>query len=113
MKDTRSIEAQVAELTQEQRDTIVKADFIAGILSVIGVIPAVVLIIRGIITFQDISLSLEAAQKVTNITLIAALVGLVYIIGVFVFVKIKIPYYSFKKCNYIKKCRRNQKKNDQ
>ncbi len=108
MKDTRSIEEQVSELTEQQKDTILKVDVIAGLIMVLGALPAIVLMLINFFAILDISLPFEIADGLVITNFIIMVICFAFVIGVLVFVKFKFPYYSGKKCDYIKKSRKNK-----
>lgn len=83
MKDTRSIEEQVAELTEKQKDTVVKVGIWGIIILLVITLPLLLLFVLGAITF---------------------LIVIVYLI----IIKTVFPYYSDKKAQYIMKSRKRK-----
>ena len=71
MKEKKSIEEQVAELTQKQQDTILKVDLIAGLIIALAIIPGIVLMIINFIAILDISLPFKIADKIVRNNFIA------------------------------------------
>lgn len=108
MKDTRSIEEQVAELTEQQIDTILKVDVIAGLVIILGALSGLVLMIINLFAILNISLPFEVADKLVIINFIIMALYIAFVVGTLVFVKIKFPYYSSSKCSYIRKMRKNK-----
>lgn len=109
MKDTRSIEQQVAELTQEQQDKIIKVGTIASLLELIGLIPMLITLFWQIVMLISPPMGYDWADKRTASlgAFVIIAICFAYIIGVLLFVKIKYPYYSDAKCKYIKKMRKS------
>lgn len=110
MKDIRSIEEQVAEMTEEQKDKILKIDWIAGIAIVLGVIPAILVSVFSSILMFNVSLSNFFSNALLIISLILLALAAIYTFGVLIFIKIKFPYYNGDKCTYIRKRRKRQKR---
>lgn len=108
MKDQLSIEEQVAQLTEEQKDTILKVDLIGGLCVLLGVVPVVVLMLFNMLAILDVSLPFEIAGGMVAVNFVLMALCFVFVIGVLVFVKIKFPYYSGKKCDYIRKMRKGK-----
>ena len=103
MKDTRPIEEQVAELTEEQKKTVIKVNrygiaamVLTTLLSFIAMIIAAVVFIktpRAYLYFDKFVIALIAI----------VMVNLILCIGEYIFIKVKFPYYSDKRRSYIKK----------
>ncbi len=110
MSQKMKIEDQVAELTLEQQDKIVKVGKIATALQLIGGIPWFIVAILGIWTMISPPLGFDYNDyDKLFLGLIAWLIiGGLYVVGILVFVKIKYPYYSDAKCNYIIKIRKGK-----
>lgn len=105
MANNISMEEQVAQLTQEQQDKIIKVGKIAVALQLIGGIPWLIMVIAQFLRLIN-SYSYfdrEAAMGALTIWLI---IGCVYLVGIFAFVKIKYPYYSDARWKYINKQRK-------
>ena len=108
MKDTRSIEEQVASLTEEQQNTIVKVDKIANLIIIIVGVLCVVPMIVNMCTIAT-TLSSDVADLAMWFNVALMVVVITTILGVWGFVKIKFPFYTGKRCSYIKKMRKNKK----
>ena len=106
MKETKNVYQQVEELTQEQQDTILKVDLFAGMAIVLGVLPGIVLMIINFLAILDVSLPFEISNQMVIANFIIMSVCFAFVIGVLIFVKVKFPYYSGKKCDYIRKSRK-------
>ncbi len=110
MSAKRNIEEQVAELTQEQQDKIIKVGKIGVALQLIGGIPWLILSILGIFTLINPPLDFDYNNYdklfIGLITLL--ILGMLYIFGILIFVKIKYPYYSDAKWKYINKARKGK-----
>lgn len=109
MKDTRPIEEQVAELTEKEKDKIVIADLIIGIVLVIALLPIIsIMIICTLLIPNPAFYHMADGLLITSFILMV--VGLLLCLLAFVILKLVCPYYSNKKCKYIKKMRKEQKK---
>ena len=107
MKDKRSIEEQVAELTEDQKNKVIKAGFWATIAYIVGFLPLLIIFILatlGMFIFPSFATSIPyiVAWAVLGLLTFATLIAW------FVILKVVCPYYSDRKYAYIKK---NMKKN--
>ena len=109
MKNTENIENQVAQLTTEQQNKILKVGKMAVALQLVVLIPWMILCVVGIFTLIDppATLSWEDYDKVFYGLMTLLVLGAAYVVGIFLFVKIKYPYYSDAKYRYIQKTRRS------
>ena len=110
MANKINIEEQVAQLSQEQQDKIIKVGKIAITFQLIGGIPWIIIATLGLWTMINPPLGFDYANyDDLYIGLMTWLViGAVYIIGISAFVKIKYPYYSDAKWRYINKIRKGK-----
>jgi len=104
------IEEQVAQLSQQQQDKIIKVGKIATALQLIGGIPWMIFSALGLWTMINPPLGFDYNDydKLFIGLMTWLLIGAIYIIGIFVFVKIKYPYYSDAKWRYINKMRKQK-----
>ena len=111
MKDTRSVEEQVAELTEDQKKMILKVYKYGTIFQVIVLI----------LTIISCALAFAVGIALTMMTgapLFVALMPLISAFAVFVIVEIiylvvinvVCPYYSEKKLKYLKKLKKEENK---
>ena len=107
MANKVSIEEQVAQLSQEQQDKVIKVGKISLIVMLAGIIPWLIGVILGIATIINPPADLSVARfDGLFIGLLGWLaIGAVYVIGILAFVKIKYPYYSDAKWRYINQMR--------
>ena len=106
MKDARSVEEQVAELTEEQKDTILKVDKYGTIIVLALTLPGLLLLCLGLFfMITEATLFTETAYKGFQV-----LGGIILAISVaaIVFIKVKFPYYTDKKASYIRKIRKGK-----
>ncbi len=108
MAKQESVEEQVAALTQEQRDTIVKVGNKAVILLIAGMMLWLFIAALGFYAMVNPPswLDYTAYDKLYVGMLTWMAIGAIYVVGIYLFVKIKYPYYSDAKCKYIKKLRK-------
>ncbi len=110
MANKESIAQQVAQLSQEQQDKILKVGRIALTLQLIVGIPWLIVALFGVWTLIDPPMEFVyyGYDKLYMRFMTWIAVGAVYLIGVVVFVKIKYPYYSDAKWKYINKARKGK-----
>ena len=108
MSNKKSIEEQVAELTEKQKDTVVKVGIWGSVILAVCTIPALIFFVLGSITMIT-SPSLMTEEAFIGWMILGALI-MIFVIAYMVILKVAFPYYSDKKCNYIQKCRKEQKK---
>ena len=106
----KTIEEQVNELTQKQKDTIIKVGKIALILQLIVAIPTLLVCIIGLFCMVNPPLGFDYSDTNKIFLGIETLLVImaIWVIGVLAFVKIKWPYYSDKKWHYINKMRKQK-----
>ena len=106
----KTIEEQVEELTEKQKDTIIKVGKIALALQLIVAIPILVLCIIGLFCMVNPPMGFDYSDtdKMFTGIMILFVIMAVWVIGLLVFVKIKWPYYSDKKWQYINKMRKQK-----
>lgn len=109
MKDTRPIEEQVAELTDEQKENIIKINRY-GILAMLGItfLSFIAMLFAVAVFLKTPKAYLYFDQFVVSIIAIVA-VNLVLCIATYVFLRIKFPYYSDKRRSYIKRERKRKR----
>lgn len=110
MANTLTIAEQVAQLTQEQQDKIIKVGKIAVILQLAGGIPWFIVALLGMCSMisPPLGLSVSGYDKLFLGLMLWLVIGALYIIGILVFVKVKYPYYSDAKWRYINKMRKGK-----
>ena len=109
---TKTIEEQVNELTEKQKDTVIKVGKIALTMQLVVTIPVMLLCIVGLICMASPPAGFDYSDtdKLANGIMILLAIMAVYDIGLLAFVKIKWPYYSDKKWHYINKMRKQKDK---
>lgn len=112
MKDTKTLEEQIAEMTEEQKDKIIKVGKVAQIVQLVGGIPLFLLSLLGMWVVIDPPLGFDMMNydRLFGGAVIIWILTAVYFVGVLVFVKVKYPEYSDKKWNYINNERKSNKK---
>ncbi|MBE6924440.1 MAG: hypothetical protein E7466_04280 [Ruminococcaceae bacterium] len=108
MKDTRPIEQQVAELTEEQKKTILKVDKYGMIVLLVLTVPGLLVMLLGLFTMMSTHGS--ARQDAYTGFLISGAIIVLISISMFLFIRIKFPYYSDQKCTYLRKQKKLEKK---
>jgi hypothetical protein len=110
MANKINVEEQVAQLSQEQQDKIYKVGIIALVLQLIGGIPWFIGVVSCLYTMIALPASFDLANydKLFIGFIVWLILGAAYVIGISVFVKIKFPYYSDAKWNYINKMRKGK-----
>lgn len=110
MANKTPIEEQVAQLSQEQQDKIIKVGKIGTALELIGGIPWMIFAALGLCTMINPPLGFDYSNydKLYLGLMTWVFIGAIYIVGILVFVKIKCPYYSDAKCRYINKMRKQK-----
>ena len=110
MANKTPIEEQVAQLTREQQDKIIKVGKIAVTLQLIGGIPWMIFLALGlwVMTNPPIGFDYGDYDKLYLGLMTWLVIGFLYIAGILLFVKIKYPYYSDAKWRYINKKRKQK-----
>lgn len=106
MKESKTIEQQVSELTEEQKDTVLKVAKYGTIILLAVTLPGVLLMCLGMFfMITQPTLFSESAYKGFQI-----LGGIIIFISLVIIaiIKIKFPYYNDKVANYIIKSRKNK-----
>lgn len=108
-----NVEEQVTQLTPQQQDKLLKVGNIALILELVGGIPLVIWMIVGLLKLLNPPAGIDFAEydKVYQGVMLSVAVGMVYLLGVFVYIKVACPYFGDKKWLYIRKMRKHQRKN--
>ena len=106
MKDTRSIEEQVAELTEKQKDTIVKVGTWGTVILLVIEVPLLLLFMFGLLTMVTDPLSMTDAAF-TGWKILGVIIFVVAIVY-FIIIKAAFPEYSDKKATYIMKSRKGK-----
>ena len=101
MMDKRSIEEQVAELTEQQKDTVLKVAKYGTIATLCIPAPFIIFSLLGLITMILDPLKFTDEAMIGFYIVLA--IGVLIAIGINVFIKIKYPFYSDKKASYIRK----------
>lgn len=109
MANNANMEEQVARLSRSQQDTILKVGKIATALQLIGFVPWMINVVLGLwkLINPPVGMGYEAYDALFIKFMIWIVVGVVYILGIFVFVKVKYPEYSDAKWRYINKMRKS------
>lgn len=110
MANKPDVAQEVAQLSQEQQDTIIKVGKRALFWQMIVAIPWLILMILGIFVLIDPPLDFDYNDygKLYLGYLTLAVLGAAYLIGVLVFVKVKYPFYSDAKWRYINNMRKGK-----
>lgn len=108
MKDTRPIEQQVAELTDKEKENIIRINR-HGIFAVLGItfLSFIAMIFAVVVFLKNPKAYLYFNQFVISLIAIVV-INLVLCIATYVFLRIKFPYYSDKRRSYIKKERKKK-----
>lgn len=108
MANKTTIEEQVAQLSQEQQDKIIKVGKVALIIELIVGIPWIIISLLGlwVIAKPPLGFDYDNYDSLYKGFYIWLAIGLVILIGIVAFVKIKYPYYSDAKWKYINKKRK-------
>ncbi len=111
MKIKKTIAEQVAELTQEQQDKVYKYGLVSLIIEIVIGIPFMIYCFYGIWTIYGGLLGFADVKVDSGFALdmIIYAVGLVFFLGMFLFIKIRCPHYSDRKWWYIRKMRKQNK----
>ncbi len=112
MKDTRPIEAQVADLTEQQKKTVCNIFTYGLIGECIVLIPGVALMFFCLflmfvdpVTFFETTIN---GMSLNHIFFLVCGVVAVLCFAFIAFIKIKFPYYSDKKAVYLRKQRKGK-----
>jgi len=108
MKDTRPIEEQVAELTEEQKDNILKVDKYAMIIAACASLPIIAVLIIVLLGFVDKSARYRIGDAYLIALAVICVLTFAVCIGAVLFIRSKYPYYSDNKSAYIKKNRKDK-----
>ncbi len=106
MKDSRSIEEQVAELTEHQKDTVVKVGIWGSVILCVTTIPMLLMFLSGVIMMVVSPLTMT--DTLFTVWLIFGALIAVFVIVYWVVIKAAFPYYSDKKAQYIIKSCKNK-----
>lgn len=107
MADKKSVAEQVAELTEKQQQTVARVGIWGTVILCVTVIPLLVIMILGFISFVSDPLSMTR-QAMMGFFVLCGIIG-VLLVAYFVVIKVAFPYYSDKKARYILKNRKNKK----
>ena len=107
---TKTVEEQVNELTEKQKDTIIKVGKIALALQLVVAIPVLVLCIGGLFCMVNPPMGFDYSDtdKMFSGIITLLVIMAVWVVGLLVFVKVKWTYYSDKKWQYINKMRKQK-----
>ena len=103
----KTIEEQVSELTEKQKDTIIKVGKVALILQLVVAIPILLICIIGLFAMKNPPLGFDYNEIFSGIMSLLVIMA-IWVVGILAFVKIKWPYYSDKKWQYINKIRKQK-----
>ena len=106
MKDTRSIEEQVAELTEKQKDTIVRVGIWGTVILLVTIVPLLLLFMLGVVAMAMNPLLMTEGALI-GWGILGAIIFVVLIVYLIV-IKTAFPYYSDKKAKYIRKIRKGK-----
>ena len=106
MKDNKSIAEQVAELTEEQQNKLMKVGFWGTIIMCAVLIPLIVLVLLGLFIMISDPMKMEGAAYY-GFLILCAITAILAIGGIFV-IKSICPYYNDRKYVYIKKMRKQK-----
>lgn len=110
MNNKKTIEEQVAELTEEQKEKILKVDLISGIVLAVLAVPVLVFMfftMLGMLTTGSKSMIVADGLMLILDVLLCVIIAIV--VGILVFVKVKYPYYTSARCKYIRKMKKTEK----
>ena len=99
MADKAVIAKQVAELTKEQQDTLVRVGKIGMAFLIPGAIIGVIGALIGV--FAIMGADYTNSDKIFTYSMIWDVICVVYIAVVYICMKVKCPYYSDAKARYI------------
>ena len=105
MANKVSIEEQVAQLTPQQQDNILKAGKIATIVDSIFIAAMMLWGILGILVILDPPRGADSLSILIGV-IVGEVIGMLCVLAVSAFIMIKYPYYSDKKLKYIKNLRK-------
>ena len=108
----KSIEEQVAELTEEQKNKIPKIGKTAVIVQIVIAVPYLIMQVLSLFAMRDLKKYIDYSEydRFWSGYTIFTVIGAVLVIGVVVFVKLMYPYYSDAKYRYIKEQKKSGKK---
>lgn len=111
MKTKKSIAEQVAELTPEQQDTLIKVGKRALIIELIIGIPWIIISLLGfcIMVSPPVGFDYANYDKLFMGFELILVIGAVCMLGIVIFVKVKYPYYTDARWKYIHKMRKLNK----
>ena len=109
-KKKRSIAEQVAALSQEKQDMIVKIGRRATILQLSVGIPWLILSAIGLWVMLKPPASFDYSDydRLYIGLMIWIILGAIYILGIFIYILVKYPYYSDARWRYITKMRKEK-----
>ena len=106
MKNNKSIEQQFAELSEVQKNTILKVDKYGTIIVLALTLPGLLLMCLGLF-FMITEATLFSEEAYKGFQILGGIILLISLAAI-VFIKAKFPYYSDKMASYIKKSRKNK-----
>ena len=107
MQNKVSIEEQVAQLTKEQQDKIVRIGKVSGIIGSIIIVLMLLWTVVGMYLVMDPPLTMDIDPiKIGIGIIVGSVIGFIALLSVILFVKIKYPFYSDAKLKYITKARK-------
>ena len=112
MNPKKTIAEQVAEMTQEQQDKVYKVGRVALIIALVVAVPVMIACFYGLwknLNYESLA-DIISDEGCRNIRMIICAIGVVFFIGLLLFIKIKYPLYSDRKWWYIRKLRKQNKR---
>ena len=103
MKNKKDIETQVSELTQEQKNQVLKIGKIYILALTLVFLPVFIFAVWNFYKIIQVEKYGNVAESLMIYNIIALSVVLVYVIASLIFVRVKFPFYSDKKYKYLKK----------
>lgn len=103
MKNKKDIEFEVAQLTQEQKNTVLKIGKLYPLVLALVFLPAFIFAVWNFFKVIQVEKYGNSADSLMLYNIIALSAVLVYAVVSLIFVRIKFPFYSDKKYKYLKK----------
>jgi len=112
MKDKRTIQEQVSQMTEAQKDKIIKVGKVAQIIQLVGGIPLFILSLLAmwVLISPPLGFDIMDYDSLFGGAVTIWVITAIYFAIIPIVVKIKYPEYSDKKWNYIHKERKINKK---
>ncbi len=101
MKQSKSIEEQVAELTEQQKRTILNIDRYGMVILLVLTVPGLLMMCVGLL-FAITTAGAMTPKTLRSFQLIGGVIVLISM-AILVFIRVRYPYYSDKKAAYLRK----------